>query len=59
MSMVLPSSMTKLGSTPTEKMANFLKGLERKTGLEAHPDAWENFDTCRSEIDRLQGSVPQ
>jgi hypothetical protein len=46
-------------STPTEKMANFLKGLERKTGLEAHPDAWENFDTCRSEIDRLQGLVPQ
>ena len=45
--------------TPTEKMANFLKGLERKTGLEAHPDSWENFDVCRSEIDRLQGLVPQ
>ena len=39
---------------PTDKMANFLRVLEGKTGQQVDPEAWENFDVCRSEIDRLQ-----
>lgn len=39
---------------PTDKMANFLRALEKKTGLTANPDAFTSFDLCRSEIDRLQ-----
>ena len=42
-------------STPTDKMANFLRVLEGKTGERADPAAFEDFDLCRSEIDRLQG----
>ena len=42
-------------STPTDKMANFLRVLEGKTGQSADPAAFEDFDLCRSEIDRLQG----
>ena len=40
--------------TPTEKMANFLRALQKRTGLDVDPAAFEDFDVCRSEIDRLQ-----
>lgn len=39
---------------PTDKMANFLRVLEGKTSQQADPEAFEDFDICRSEIDRLQ-----
>lgn len=39
---------------PTDKMANFLRVLEGKTSQQADPEAFEDFDLCRSEIDRLQ-----
>jgi len=40
--------------TPTEKMANFLRALQKRTGLEVDPAAFDDFDVCRAEIDRLQ-----
>ena len=40
--------------TPTEKRANFLRALQKRTGLEVDPAAFDDFDVCRAEIDRLQ-----
>ena len=40
---------------PTDKMANFLRVLEGKTGEKANPAAFDDFDLCRTEIERLQG----
>ena len=40
---------------PTEKMIGFLTVLEKRKGTQASPEAREDFDVCRSEIDRLQG----
>jgi hypothetical protein len=50
-------SGTKGAGKPTEKMLKFLAVLEKRTGQTASPEAREDFDTCRSEIDRLQGST--
>ena len=41
-------------SKPTEKMIGFLTVLEKRKGQKADPTAREDFDVCRSEIDRLQ-----
>lgn len=56
-----PSGTSGIGKrqTPTEKMANYLKGLERKTGQQADPRAFEDFDVCRAEIERLNELVPK
>ena len=39
---------------PTDKMLGFLSVLEKRKGTTASPEAREDFDACRSEIDRLQ-----
>ena len=39
---------------PTDKMIGFLSVLEKRKGTTASPEAREDFDACRSEIDRLQ-----
>jgi len=39
---------------PTDKMLSFLSVLEKRKGATASPEAREDFDACRSEIDRLQ-----
>lgn len=51
------ASGTKGAGKPTEKMLKFLAVLEKRTGLTASPEAREDFELCRSEIDRLQGSA--
>jgi len=50
----IPESNTYGRKTPTEKMAKFLSVLADRTGAEVPPGAFEDFDLCRSEIDRLQ-----
>ena len=54
---VKTDSGTKGAGKPTEKMLKFLAVLEKRTGQTASPEAREDFDLCRSEIDRLQGST--
>jgi hypothetical protein len=54
---VKTDSGTKGAGKPTEKMLKFLAVLEKRTGQTASPEAREDFDLCRSEIDRLQGSA--
>ena len=54
---VKTDSGTKGAGKPTEKMVKFLAVLEKRTGQTASPEAREDFDLCRSEIDRLQGST--
>ena len=39
---------------PTDKMLGFLSVLEKRKGTTASPEAREDFDAFRSEIDRLQ-----
>jgi hypothetical protein len=41
--------------TPTDKMVKFLRVLEKRKGVKADSAAEQDFDLCRSEIDRLQG----
>jgi len=41
--------------TPTDKMVKFLRVLEKRKGVKADSAAEQDFDVCRSEIDRLQG----
>lgn len=50
-------SGTNTAGKPTDKMLKFLAVLEKRTGMEASPEAREDFEACRSEIDRLQGST--
>lgn len=52
----LPDVQIKRTGKPTEKMIGFLHTLENRTGQRANPDAFEDFDLCRAEIDRLQGN---
>jgi hypothetical protein len=54
---VKTDSGTNGAGKPTEKMLKFLAVLEKRTGQTASPEAREDFDLCRSEIDRLQGST--
>lgn len=40
--------------TPTEKMLAYYKRLAHDCGVDVLPEAEQDFDTCRSEIDRLK-----
>lgn len=51
----LPDVEIKRTGKPTAKMIGFLHSLENRTGQQADPAAFEDFELCRSEIDRLQG----
>ena len=45
-------------SQPTEKMAGFYRKLCQERGCDVDPAALEDFDVCRSEIDRLKAGSP-
>ncbi len=51
----LPDVEIKRTGKPTAKMVGFLHSLENRSGQKANPEAFEDFDLCRAEIDRLQG----
>ena len=42
-------------SAPTDKMAGFYQKLCRERNVDVDPAALEDFDLCKSEIDRLKG----
>lgn len=50
-----PEQPTGHRDTPTDKMVKFLRVLEKRKGVQADSAAEQDFDLCRSEIDRLQG----